>query len=53
MYSALTYFFAMGPKEVIAYDEKGKEIVRVPLVEPLQSRPHKDERLEVVRQDIP
>ncbi len=45
--------FALSAGEVIGFDEKGVEIVRVPLVEPFQIRPHKDEKLGVVRQDIP
>jgi nitrate reductase beta subunit len=49
----IPHSFAVGANEVIAFDETGKEIVRVPLVEPLQFRSHKDERLDVVRQDIP
>ena len=49
----IVHSFAVGKNEVIGFNEKGEEIVRVPLVEPLQIRPHKDEKLGVVRQDIP
>lgn len=44
----IPYSFAVKSNEVIAYDEKGKEIVRVPIVEPLQERPHKDESLRLL-----
>ncbi len=49
----IVHSFVVGANEVIGLDEKGEEIVRVPLYEPFQVRPHKDERLGVVRQDIP
>ena len=49
----IVHHFSAGTKEVIGYDENMNEIVRVPLYEPFQIRPHKDERLGVVRQDIP
>ncbi len=60
---ALLHLFGSTPRrphsfrvihdEVVAYDEDGNEFVRVPLREPFQERPHMDERLGVVRQDIP
>jgi nitrate reductase beta subunit len=40
-------------QEVIGYDEAGEALVWVPLREPFQQRPHEDEALQVVRQDIP
>ena len=49
----IVHSFAVGKNEVIGFNEEGEEIVRVPLYEPFQIRPHKDERLGVVRQDIP
>jgi len=49
----IVHHFSAGTNEVIGYDENMNEIVRVPLYEPFQIRPHKDERLGVVRQDIP
>jgi len=49
----IIHHFVAGTNEVIGYDENMKEIVRVPLYEPFQVRPHKDEKLGVVRQDIP
>ena len=49
----IVHHFAVGMNEVIGYDENMNEIVRVPLYEPFQVRPPKDERFDVVRQDIP
>lgn len=37
---------------VIGYNEKGEEIVRVPVIEPVEFRPVVDEKLDVMRQDI-
>lgn len=44
--------FKVGKNEVIGYDEKGNELVRVPIVEPVQFRPEKDANFDVVRKDI-
>lgn len=49
----IPHHFRVLYQEVIGYDEAGEELVRVPLREPFQERPHKDEALQVVRQDIP
>ncbi|MFQ5953512.1 MAG: 4Fe-4S dicluster domain-containing protein [Kiloniellales bacterium] len=45
--------FRLVGEEVVAYDDAGVELVRVPLREPFQERPQYDERFDVVRQDIP
>ncbi|RMH35882.1 MAG: 4Fe-4S dicluster domain-containing protein [Nitrospirae bacterium] len=45
--------FAVENQEVVGFDESDQEIVRVPLYEPIQERPRRDERLKVVRHDIP
>ncbi|MFQ5883151.1 MAG: 4Fe-4S dicluster domain-containing protein [Candidatus Methylomirabilales bacterium] len=45
--------FKVKGREAIGYDEKRTEVVRVPVQEPFQQRPHKDRLLTVVRQDIP
>ncbi len=49
----IVHSFVVGKNEVIGLDENEEEIVRVPLYETFQIRPHKDEKLGVVRQDIP
>jgi nitrate reductase beta subunit len=49
----ILHAFAVKGKEAIGYDDKRKELVRVPVQEPFQERPHKDRLLQVVRQDIP
>ena len=49
----ITHHFRVVGDEVMSYDEVGVELVRVPLKEPYQERPHSDATLEVVRQDIP
>ncbi len=49
----IIHSFKVVDNEAIGYDEKGSEIVRAPIVEPVQERPHKDEKFGVVRQDIP
>jgi nitrate reductase beta subunit len=49
----ILHSFKVRAGEAIGYDESGAELVRVPLREPFQERPHKDESLAVVRQDIP
>ncbi|HFD16025.1 MAG TPA: 4Fe-4S dicluster domain-containing protein [Rhodospirillales bacterium] len=49
----ITHSFRVVGDEAISFDEQGREIVRVPLVERYQERPHEDPQLEVVRQDVP
>jgi nitrate reductase beta subunit len=49
----ILHSFKVGGEEAIGYDENGAEVVRVPVLEPFQERPHKDKLLTVVRQDIP
>ncbi|MBI2265851.1 MAG: dehydrogenase [Armatimonadetes bacterium] len=47
----VTRFLVKG-SEVIGYDEKQKEVVRVPVREPIHVRPHYDEKLAVYRHNI-
>ena len=49
----IIHSFKVVDEAAMGYDEHGAELVRVPIREPFQTRPHKDERLDVVRQDIP
>ncbi|GBD41975.1 Selenate reductase subunit beta [bacterium HR39] len=49
----ISHSFRVAGDEVIGFDEEGREIVRVPLRERFQQRPHHDPELDVVRQDIP
>ncbi len=51
--SGIPHSFALEGDEVLGLDQEGKEMIRVPLLEPFQMRPHKDEQFGVVRQDIP
>lgn len=49
----IVHAFKLFGQEVAGFDDKGAEIVRVPMTEPFQERPHKDAAFNVVRQDIP
>ncbi len=49
----IVHAFKLLGQEVAGFDDKGAEIVRVPMTEPFQERPHKDAAFNVVRQDIP
>lgn len=44
--------FKIEKEQAIAYDSKGKEIVRVPLKEPVFIRPFRDEKVEAFRHNI-